>query len=112
VVATDHNLIGIYETAQMPLGYVWFEMQEQAQTPFTCASRRIYIHHISVDEVMRRRGVASALVEWVEAYARSAGVDEVVVDHWTANSQAGAFFSQCDFAPMRTVLHKRLASVR
>src|SRR5260370_3890008 len=50
--------IHLAEVSDRPVGY----KQEHAQTPFSPARRRIYVHHLAVENDTRRTGVASALM--------------------------------------------------
>ena len=65
-LAAPKNGIGIAEAYGVPIGYVWFEVQAQPETPFRPPRPRIYVHHISVAPEARRRGTATALLRYVE----------------------------------------------
>jgi GNAT superfamily N-acetyltransferase len=54
----------IAEAHGVPIGYVWFEVQAQPETPFRPRRPRIYVHHISVAPEARRRGTATALLRY------------------------------------------------
>src|SRR4051794_125651 len=43
-LATPGNHIRLSEDDTGPNGYVWFEVQERPETPFTLPSRRVYVH--------------------------------------------------------------------
>jgi ribosomal protein S18 acetylase RimI-like enzyme len=103
------NRLFIAEIEAIPVGYVWFEIQNTRPTPFTQARNRLYIHHIVVSEKSRRRGVASELTRVVEAEAFSIGVTKVVVDAWAANEVAQRFFESQGFFPFNIVFGKDLA---
>ncbi|WP_020176480.1 GNAT family N-acetyltransferase [Methyloferula stellata] len=87
-------------------GYVWFEKQETADTPFTFPTRRFYVHHIAVDTAARRRGVASALLRNIEAEARAEGITKLVLATWATNQVAQAFFTSQSFRPFILMLQK------
>lgn len=89
-----------------PNGYVWFEIQERPGTPFTLPNRRVYVHHLAVEKMARRCGIASALLARVETEARSAGIDNVVLDVWAANASARSFFTAHGFASFNLMLRK------
>ena len=112
ILAADEHLVAIYDSADGPSGYIWFEVQQRAATPFTYASRRTYIHHISVRAEARRQGIASALLLWAESHSFAEGIEEILVDHWMDNNAARAFFAQSDFTRLREVRRKRLANDR
>ncbi len=74
-------------------GYVWFEKQETAETPFTFPTRRVYVHHLAVDAAARRQGVASALLKNVQDEARADSINKLVLATWATNDTAQAFFA-------------------
>ena len=103
----DH--LRIFEGADGPKGYVWFEVQEHAETPLTLAGRRVYIHHLSVREDARRQGVASALMDHVEGEALARGIANIALDTWAANVTAHSFFASRGFIRFNLLLGRRLS---
>jgi ribosomal protein S18 acetylase RimI-like enzyme len=110
-LAAPKNAIGIAEVDRVPVGYVWFEVQVRPETPFTPPRHRIYVHHIAVVPEARRRGIATALMHYVEHQAASEDIDEVALDTWAANLDAQHFFGSQGFAAFNVVLRKKLARV-
>ena len=104
--------IYIAEADDVPVGYVWFELQVRLETPFTPSRPRIYVHHISVAPEARRRGIATALFHLVEQRAASENIREIALDTWAANLDAQHFFGSLGFVPLRMGLRKRLSGVR
>jgi diamine N-acetyltransferase len=103
--------IAIAESDHAPVGYVWFEIQALPETPFTFPRPRIYVHHISVIPEARRRGVATALMRFVEKRAASEGIEEIALHTWAANLAAQQFFGSQGYVPFNVVFRKKLASV-
>ena len=110
-LAAPKSGIGIAEAYGVPIGYVWFEVQAQPETPFRPPRPRIYVHHISVAPEARRRGIAAALMRYVEHRAASQGIDEIALDTWAANLDAQRFFRAQGFAVFNVMLRKKLAGV-
>jgi ribosomal protein S18 acetylase RimI-like enzyme len=108
-LATPGNHIRLSEGDTGPNGYVWFEVQERPETPFTRPGRRIYVHHLAVQKTARRRGIASALLGQVEIEALSAGIDSIVLDVWAANESARGLFAAHGFTAFNLMLRKGLA---
>lgn len=102
------SVIVVAERDALPVGYVWFELQTRPETLFNPARRRIYLHHLSVAPHARRRGVASALVRFVEQRAAAEGIADVLLDTWMANADVRAFFAARGFAPLQMMFRKRL----
>ncbi len=107
-LAASMNAIGIAEADGVPVGYVWFAVQNQPETPFTPPRRRMYVHHISVAPDARRRGIAAALMHYVEQQAASEAIDEIALDTWSANLDARHFFGSQGFVTLTEVLRKKL----
>ncbi|WP_167627677.1 GNAT family N-acetyltransferase [Methylobacterium phyllostachyos] len=98
----------IAEIAAEPVGYLWFDRQERPPTVLTQARRRLYVQHLAVRESARRSGVATALLQAVEAEARAGNVTQLVLDAWTRNEEALRFFQGRGFRPFNVVLAKVL----
>lgn len=110
-LADPKSSIAIVETDRAPVGYVWFEIQERPETPFTVPQPRIYVHHISVMPEARRRGVATILMRHIEQRAISEGIDEIALDTWTANIDAQKFFSSQGYVPFNVIHRKKPVGV-
>ena len=104
--------IGIAEADDVPVGYVWFELQLRPETPFTPSRPRIYVHHVSVAPEARRRGIATALLHFVEQRAACENIREIALDTWAANLDAQHFFGSQGFTSLRMGLRKRLSGGR
>jgi ribosomal protein S18 acetylase RimI-like enzyme len=109
-LSEPNNVIAIAELDATPVGYVWFERQTRPETLFAPSRRRIYLHHLSVGPKARRRGVATALLHFVEQFAIAEGMTDIVLDTWAANADAQAFFTARGFAPRQMVFQKALES--
>lgn len=112
LIAAEKHAIGIYEGSQGPAGYIWLEEHQREETPFTTAVRLLYIHHISVLEAARRRGVGSALLRWADERAVSLRISEIGVDHWAANEEAHRFFSRHHFTDARIIMRAEIGTAR
>jgi ribosomal protein S18 acetylase RimI-like enzyme len=108
-LVSPKSAIGIAEADRVPVGYVWFEVQERPETPFTPPRPRIYVHHISVAPEARRRGIATALMRYVEHRAASEGIHEIALDTWASNLDAQRFFGSQGFVTFSVALRKTLA---
>ncbi|QCI68863.1 GNAT family N-acetyltransferase [Phreatobacter stygius] len=107
-----HSAIGIAETDGIPVGYVLFDVQVRPETPLTPPRARLYVQHIAVAAAARRRGVAAALMRYVEGRALFEGIDEIALDIWSANLDAQHFFAAQGFAAFNVTLRKTLAEPR
>ncbi len=103
------NYIRLAEMDRNAVGYIWFERQRLAETPFTRSGERFYLHHIAVEEAAQRLGIASALFQNLEDEARASEVAEIALFAWTANLSGQAFFASRGLTPVMGLLGKRLA---
>lgn len=90
------------------LGYVWIEHQVRPPSPFYVRRDRIMVHHLSVDPVARRQGIAVALFRAIEQRARAAGLTDIYLESWAENHDAHAFFAAQGFAPLKMMFRKRM----
>lgn len=60
-------------------------------TRFWCG-RYVDIDNVIVAESWRGRGIGQALIGWIEDYARQKGCEKVVLDAYTTNERAHAFY--------------------
>lgn len=90
------------------IGYVWAEHQRRPATAFSPNRERLYVHHISVSEAARRKGVGSALLGAVERLASKAGVSRIVLDAWASNDSAIQFFSSEGYSTFNLVMARDL----
>jgi ribosomal protein S18 acetylase RimI-like enzyme len=107
LLAQPENLFFIAEVDRIAAGYAYAEIQQRPETPFTHAHGMIYLHHISVKPVYRRRGIGSALMGAVRDAAPNGGITPIVLDIWTFNEEARAFFSSRGFAAYSEKLWSR-----
>jgi len=91
------------------VGYIWFEVQTREQDALHLRRRRIYIHHIAVDERARGGGVGAKLLDQAEFEAERAGISNVVLDAWASNAKAQGFFGARGYEPVNIGLSKSLA---
>lgn len=101
----DH-VVGICESTQAAIAYMWAEEQVRPASPFTKASTQLYIHHLSVERQVREQGVGTKLLDWAYQHARERGIGEVALDHWEANTGAHQFFVGRGFEVQRVIMRR------
>jgi ribosomal protein S18 acetylase RimI-like enzyme len=112
LLGRPEQLFRIAEWEGAAAGYLWAELQERPETPFTFARPRLYIHHLSVNADRRRRGVGAALLREAERCAALAGSLEIALDTWSLNAPATAFFAARGYEPFRVMLRKPAPQAR
>ncbi|GAA0542841.1 GNAT superfamily N-acetyltransferase [Rhizomicrobium palustre] len=86
-------------------GYLFYEARERPASLLTKANRSLFIHHLSVDEVHRRKGIGRVLMAAVDLAAD--GFDFVEVDFWSFNGEAREFYAACGYGVSRERWWKR-----
>lgn len=82
-------------------GYALCSRQDRGLSVFSPPVRRLMVDHIAVAPAARRQGVGAALLQAARDLARGIGADEILLDTWTENAEAHAFFRAQGFAPRR-----------
>lgn len=108
ILNAPNHLVLLAEMGDQSVGYLWLEDQARPMSPFKNATRVLSLNHISVDPGHRRTGVGRALYTAAEVEARSRGIDRLVMDHWTFNSEAAAFFGTLGFESFNIRMRKHL----
>jgi len=92
-----NNYIFLAYLSEIPVGYLWAQIQQIPETPLTYSKRRIHIHHVSVDEKYRRKGVGTSLLNEVKRLSKDMDIRDIAVDTWAFNSDANHFFRSQGF---------------
>ena len=81
----------------VPVGYVWYAMEEKPDSPMKYCRKQIYIHQIVVHEHYRRRNIGKALFSEIEKFAEEQGISHFELDSWSFNTVAHKFFNSIGF---------------
>lgn len=100
LVSNPNVSIVIASVEGRPVAYAYSEFIQEGETAFTYPDSVLYLHHVSVRPAFRRRGVATALMRHVEQRAKERGA-KMILDVWTANEQALAFYARLGFSRYR-----------
>jgi ribosomal protein S18 acetylase RimI-like enzyme len=106
-LGNPEGLVFIAEVAAEPAGYIYAEINRRPETSLTYAFTTIYIHHVSVRAIHRRKGVGTALIVTLRAAGRDLGIDALALDVWTFNEDARAFFRRHGFTAYNERLWNR-----
>ena len=79
------------------LGYVFCNLVDRPENPFTYARHYLMIEQISVRPKAQGRGVGQALMLQVETTARELGVAWVELGTWDFNTNAHGFFERMGY---------------
>ena len=107
VLLRDENaVVAVAEIDGKVVGHIYAAVTNRAESAFNQASAHMYIHQIGVDDDARRRGVGTALIDFVRDRTRALGLRTIQVDHWAFNGRARAFFEASGFSPLKVILRQ------
>jgi ribosomal protein S18 acetylase RimI-like enzyme len=92
ILKDQKNYIFIAYLSDIPVGYIWAQIQKIPETPLTYSKRRVYIHHVSVDGKYRRNGVGAGLMDKIKKVSKEKDIPDIAVETWTFNKDAIDFF--------------------
>ena len=85
-------------------GYAMIGYVDRPETPYNLARRFLHVEEFGVDEHCRRRGVATALVDYMKRDSRTQRVDRIELDVWEFNESARRFYEAAGFQVFRRFL--------
>lgn len=90
------------------VGYAlgWTVIREESVFQFS--RKTFYIDHVSVQPNYRKSGVAKAMLQFMEDYAKALNHDRLELNHWSVNDLASGAFEKLGFTPFNTKREKLL----
>lgn len=82
-------------------GFATVQYVHRPEGPYTLPLDYYHVEEFGVDAAHRRRGVATALVEYMKADARARGFHRLDLDMWEFNAGALAFYEAAGFSTYR-----------
>ena len=86
------------------VGYASAEVLERPGTPHRHPMTTLLVHAMGVSANWRRRGAGRALVEALRDAAKAKGIHSLLLDVWSFNSEARAFYQSVGFVSQREYL--------
>ncbi len=87
-------------------GYVYAEVEKRQDDLISIP--RVSINELAVHRDYRKAGTGKKLMQIVEAWARSKGINVLHLDVWEVNSDAIAFYEKLGYQPILRKMEKRL----
>lgn len=104
-----HNMVSIARLGCEAVGYIWFEVESRPQNALLRPRKRIYVHHVAIDDSARRSGIGARLLARAEREASRLGISTIVLDTWVPNTGAQAFFRAAGYQAFTVGLSKTIA---
>ena len=82
-------------------GFATVQYVHRPEGPYTLPLDFYHLEEFGVDAAFRRRGVATALVEYMKADAKTRGFTRLDLDVWAFNDSALAFYEAAGFTTYR-----------
>ena len=102
VIRADPNKeIVVAELEGRVCGFAVLNHIVRPENPFMYERDFLDIDEFAVDEACRRRGVASAMVAFIRAWAKEKGYKRLELNMWEFNSGALAFYEAAGFSTYR-----------
>ncbi len=89
-------------------GFAMVRVIHRPLSPYNCERSFYGVEEIGVDERYRRRGVATALLEYMKRDAKAKGLDKIELDVWAFNGDARAFYEAAGFRELRRYLELKI----
>ena len=106
---TDLNIhTFIAEEDEEATGYIFCQLVERPESPFTFARRLLHVDQISVRPAARGKGVGAALMQQAELLAKELDVQRIQLDSWDFNTSAHEFFERLGFQKYKFQFWRRL----
>ncbi len=83
------------------VGFAVVQYIVRPESPFKKEQKFFHIEEFGVDENHRRKGIATALINFAKADAKERGFHRVELDMWEFNAGALAFYESVGFRTMR-----------
>jgi len=89
---------------QQPIGYILLQIGGHEGHAFCYTQKWIYIDQIGVTKEFRGKGVGKKLIEAARDYARKHHINRIMLDVWSVNENAKAFFKKQGF----NIFHEKM----
>ena len=100
--------IVVVEQAGTVCGYAVLHQIHKPKSPSKLARDYLDIDEFGVDEACRRQGAATAMIDFIRAYAKEKGLYRIELNMWEFNKDALAFYEAVGFATYRRYMEMKL----
>lgn len=93
-------------------GFAAVEYLDRPESPYNLGRKMYHVEEFGVDPAFHRRGVATALVEYMKRDAAERGYPRIELDMWEFNRGALAFYEHVGFTTYRRYLELKVEESR
>ena len=97
----DNNDVIVSVSEGVICGFASVQYLEHAGSPYSIPRKYYHIMEFGVDEAYRRKGVATALIEYCKKDALNKGFHRIELDYWSFNEEAEKFYEAAGFNVFR-----------
>ena len=108
IFADDGTPVFVYDDGEKVLGYAFCTVKIMSGDRLINDMKMMYVDDLCVDEAARGKGVGTALLDHVEAYAKEIGCTSISLNVWSFNESARAFYEKQGMRPQRTIMEKKI----
>ena len=98
ILDDENREIFIIQDETRSVGYISLQIGGHEGHAFCYPQKWIYIDQIGIKQEFRGTGVGKKLIEAAKDYAQKHNISRIMLDVWTANKNAKAFFEKQGFA--------------
>ena len=91
----------VAEQAGTVCGYAVLHLVHKPESPSKLERDYLDIDEFGVDEAFRRQGAATAMIDFIRAYAKEQGFRRIELNMWEFNRDALAFYAAVGFSTYR-----------
>lgn len=97
----DQSAVPVAAADGVICGFAIANIVRKPLSPYNNERSFYHVEEFGVDEAYRRRGVATALIDYMRDDARRRGLDRIELDVWAFNAAALAFYEAAGFRTYR-----------
>ena len=98
----------VAESGENIIGYCVVSPDHKKETLFQYGRDFLEVDENGVDPDCRRQGAGSAMMDFIEAYAKEKGYSRIELNMWAFNEEALAFYEAAGFSTYRRYLEKSI----
>ena len=98
----------VAEQAGTVCGYAVLHLVHKPESPSKLERDYLDIDEFGVDEAFRRQGAATAMIDFIRAYAKEQGFRRIELNMWEFNRDALAFYEAVGFSTYRRYMEMTL----